>query len=79
MSYKMYVKRMLAPILAVSLITAPFTVPVGTSAKEANKKPVATKPFIISAPAVHYTNGTKATVKVTPKKGTKEMKPLSSS
>ncbi len=71
MSFKMHVNKMLAPILAVSLITAPFTVPGETSAKEANKKPVTTKPFIISAPTVNYTKGTKATVTVTPKKGNK--------
>ena len=34
MSYKLHVKKMLAPILAVSLITAPFTVPGEASAKE---------------------------------------------
>ncbi|WP_249599472.1 hypothetical protein [Peribacillus frigoritolerans] len=67
----MHVKKMLAPILAVSLITAPFTVPGEASAKESNKKPATTEPFIISAPTVHYSKGTKATVTVTPKKGNK--------
>ncbi|MCR8868927.1 bifunctional 2',3'-cyclic-nucleotide 2'-phosphodiesterase/3'-nucleotidase [Peribacillus frigoritolerans] len=71
MSYKLHVKKMLAPILAVSLITAPFTVPGEASAKESNKKPATTEPFIISAPTVHYSKGTKATVTVTPKKGNK--------
>lgn len=78
MSFKMHVNKMLAPILAVSLVSAPFTVPGETSAKESTKKPVTTEPFIITTPTVNYAKGTKATVTVTPKKGTKEMKPLSS-
>ena len=64
MSFK---KKMLAPILAVSMITAPFTVPVDASAKGETKA----KPFAISTPSVTYTSGAKATVTVTPKKGNK--------